>query len=95
MYISKNKDTELYKRNIHAPSGHLLIWKNFGIFIPKSRNQFCLVVIFVATFDVEINSGYLKKTDDFLSQNANLMVSIYYFTNAFFTVHFDNPEPKD
>ncbi|KAF5425154.1 MAG: hypothetical protein C5S41_04325, partial [Candidatus Methanomarinus sp.] len=48
---------------------------NFGIFIPKSRNQFCLVVIFIATFDVEINSGYLKKTDNFLSQNANLMVS--------------------
>jgi hypothetical protein len=33
------------------------------------------VVIFIATFDVEINSGYLKKTDNFLSQNANLMVS--------------------
>ncbi|KAF5429377.1 hypothetical protein C5S42_01825 [Candidatus Methanomarinus sp.] len=33
------------------------------------------MVIFIATFDVEINSGYLKKTDDFLSQNANLMVS--------------------
>ncbi len=31
--------------------------------------------IFIAIFDVEINSGYLKKTDYFLSQNANLMVS--------------------
>jgi len=34
------------------------------------------VVIFIATFDVEINSGYLKKTDNFLSQNANLMFSV-------------------
>jgi len=34
------------------------------------------VVIFIATFDVEINSGYLKKKDNFLSQNANLMVSV-------------------
>jgi len=31
--------------------------------------------IFIAIFDVEINSGYLKKTEYFLSQNANLMVS--------------------
>jgi hypothetical protein len=31
------------------------------------KNQFYLRVIFIAIFDVEINSGYLKKTDYFLT----------------------------
>jgi hypothetical protein len=31
--------------------------------------------IYIAMFDVDINLGYLKKTDTFLNQNANLMVS--------------------
>jgi len=34
------------------------------------------VVIYSATFDVYINLGYLKKTDNFLNQNANLTVLI-------------------
>jgi len=34
------------------------------------------VVVYSATFEVDINLGYLKKTDNFLSQNANLMVSL-------------------
>jgi len=37
------------------------------------------VVIYSATFDVDINLGYLKKTDTFLNQNANLMVSFKYY----------------
>jgi hypothetical protein len=40
-----------------------------------NENQFYLVVMDSATFDVDINLGYLKKTDTFLNQNANLMVS--------------------
>ena len=33
------------------------------------------MVIYGATFDVDINLGYLKKTDNFLNENANLTVS--------------------
>jgi hypothetical protein len=65
-----------YKKSRRVGSSYnVYIIKNFSIFIPKSKNQFYLRVIFIAIFDVEINSGYLKKTDYFLSQNANLMVS--------------------
>ena len=41
----------------------------------KKGNQFYLEIICNATFDVDINLGSLKKTDNFLNQNANLMVS--------------------
>lgn len=42
----------------------------------KNENQFYFVVIYLEMFDVDINSGNLKKkTDNFLNQNANLMVS--------------------
>ena len=42
----------------------------------KNENQYYLLVIYGATFDVDTKLGHLKKIDNFLNHIANLMVSM-------------------